>query len=100
MIIDRKFKFVAVNPVNGHVYTEENGIVFAAKDKALPGALRAYRNNCANLGCEEIHLTSLDLLIDRVEHFQLTVESRRPDTNLPGEIERCIYGRNLSPKAD
>lgn len=40
-MIDRKFKFVAVNPCNNKVYTEENAIILCAKDQAVVAALIA-----------------------------------------------------------
>ena len=92
-VIDRKFRFVAVNPCNNHVYTEENGIVFAAKDKALPEALRAYYKECRRLHCDSSHLESVNLLIERIVRFQANVECRIPDTDTPCEINRCIGGK-------
>jgi len=42
MIIDRKFKILAVNPVNGHTYTEADSLLLCAKDACTPAALVAY----------------------------------------------------------
>lgn len=42
-VIDRKFKIQAVNPVNGNAYTEADALLLCAKDKAVPAALRAYK---------------------------------------------------------
>lgn len=91
-IIDRKFKFVAVNPCNGKVYTEENAVVFCAKDKAFLQALRKYKYACKHYGSNCEHLESVGLLIDRVKHFQENVESKVPDTETDCEIDRCIGG--------
>jgi len=91
-MIDRKFKFVAVNPCNQKVYTEENAVVFCAKDKALLPALYAYKRACEDLDCNKEHLESIHLLAQRVLNYQQTIESRVPDTNLPCEIDRCING--------
>ena len=89
-VIDRKFKFVATNPCKGSVYTEENAIVFLAKDKAVPEMLSFYSGICKSLGCGEEHLESIRLLRERVNDFQATVECRVPDTDTPCEIDRCI----------
>ena len=94
-IIDRKFKILAVNPCNGKIYTEENAILFRAKDAALLPALQAYFEACSRLLCNPEHLNSIDLLIARVSKYQRNVEIRVPDTNLQCEIERCIEGKNL-----
>ena len=89
--IDRKFKILAVNPVNGKIYTDKNALLFCAKDKAVPAALRAYREECIRIGANGYHIQSVALLIRRVEAFQEEVESRVPDT-IEGEIPRCLFG--------
>jgi hypothetical protein len=91
MKIDRKFKFVAVNPCNQKVYTEENAIILCAKDRAVVPAMQAYLVACRDLGCGAEHLESVELLINRVKLFQ-AVESRVPDTETDCEIDRCIGG--------
>jgi hypothetical protein len=91
-IIDRKFKFVATNPCKNNVYTEENAIVFCAKDLAVPSMLREYIDRCKKLGCEKEHLVSAGLLLTRVLKYQEEIESRIPDTETDCEIRRCIDG--------
>ena len=54
--------------------------------------LETYIEECGFLGCEDTHIDSLNLLAERVEHYQETVTSKVPDTNRPGEIDRCIKG--------
>ncbi|MHB1183368.1 MAG: hypothetical protein ACYC4A_01530 [Desulfobulbia bacterium] len=89
--IDRKFKLLAVNPVTGKIYTEENAMVFCAKDAALPAALQAYLVECARIGANPEHLQSVGLLIERVVAYQREVQSRVPDT-VGLEITRCLDG--------
>lgn len=91
MIIDRKFKILAVNPVTKNIYTERNAILLCAKDKAIIAALKAYKKECVLLGANSEHIQSVGLLIERVEDFQKNVESRIPDT-VGDELERCIDG--------
>ena len=91
-MIDRKFKFVAVNPCKGNFYTEENAIVFCAKDRAVPAMLLEYIRQCRRLGCGQDHLESISLLIDRVNIYQHEVEKKIPDTETDCEIDRCIGG--------
>jgi len=86
--IDRKFKILAVNPVNGKIYTEENAILLCAKDAAVPSALAAYLEECVVLGANREHIESIELLISRVEDYQEKIEWRIPDT-VGEEIERC-----------
>ncbi len=91
-MIDRKYKFLAVNPVSGNIHTEDDAIVFLAKDLALMPALEAYIEECQLLGCEDTHIESFNLLIERVEKYQKNVTSKIPDTDRAGEIDRCIKG--------
>lgn len=91
-MIDRKYKILAINPVSGQIHTEEDAILFLAKDLAVIPMLETYIEECSLLGCEDTHIDSLNLLAERVEHYQKTVTSKVPDTNLPGEIDRCIKG--------
>ena len=93
MIIDRKFKFVVTNPCKGTVYTEENAIIFLAKDEAVPTMLFAYQAECERLGCGPEHIESVELLIGRVLKYQQDIESHIPDTETPCEIERSIGGK-------
>ncbi|MBW1672113.1 MAG: hypothetical protein JRJ45_00455 [Deltaproteobacteria bacterium] len=91
-VIDRKFQILAVNPCKqGCVYTDKDGMFFAAKDKALPAALHAYRKECVALGCGKEHIESVDLLIKRVDTYQKT-NSKVPDTETNCEIDRCVGG--------
>ena len=91
-IIDRKFRILAVNPCTHKIYTERNSVLFVAKDKALPAALSAYRDECVRIKANPEHIKSVDLLIERVATFQKDVEVRIPDTVGNCEIGRCIGG--------
>jgi hypothetical protein len=94
-MIDYKFEIIAVNPINGNVYTEEDAFVFCAKDAAVPAALEAYIAKCEELGANKEHIQSVRMLADRVNVFQSEYESRVPDT-VGGEIERCLHGVGIS----
>lgn len=98
-MIDRKYKILAVNPCSGNVHNEEDSILFLAKDLAVLPMLEAYVEECSLLGCEDTHIDSVTLLIERVEKYQKTITSKIPDTDKPCEIERCIKGiiRSLKP---
>lgn len=92
-VIDRKFKFVAVNPANGHVYTEENAMVFVAKDAAMLDTLEFYKNKCKALRCDSNQVKSLELLIKRVSKFQSEKACHIPDISSEEEVDRCIKGK-------
>jgi len=87
--IDRKFQILAVNPVNGKTYTEENALLLCAKDAAVPAALEAYRDKCTQLKANTEHIASIELLLQRVVLFQTENECRVPDT-VGEEIPRCL----------
>ncbi|MCX5828741.1 MAG: hypothetical protein NTV58_12200 [Deltaproteobacteria bacterium] len=90
-IIDRKFEILAVNPVNGHFYTEQNSLLLCAKDRAVPAALEAYKAECIKIGANQEHIQSIELLIGRVEQYQRKIACRIPDT-VGDEIQRCLHG--------
>ena len=92
-MIDRKYKILAVNPCSGHIHTEDDSILFSANDGALPDTLMFYKDRCKELGADENHLESIDLLINRVLALQKGGNWKVPDTNTQCEIDRCIGGR-------
>jgi len=92
--IDRKFKILAVNPVNGKFYTDQNSLLLCAKDKAVPAALAAYELECIKIGANPEHILSVNLLRQRVKEFQKEIECRVPDT-VGDEIPRCIHGEGV-----
>lgn len=50
--------------------TEENAMIFMAKDNAVPGMLRSYREECIRLCCTPEHINRVDGLIERVERYR------------------------------
>ena len=92
MVIDRKYKILAVNPCSGNVHNEEDAILFLAKDLAVLPMLETYVEECNLLGCEDTHIESVNLLIERIEEYQRNIKVEIADTNSICEIERCIKG--------
>jgi hypothetical protein len=67
MDIDKKFKFLAVNPCKvGVTYTEKDGIILLAKDNACVATLDFYYKYCKELGVDELQLEGITQLIERV----------------------------------
>lgn len=93
-VIDRKFNIVAVNPVNGKLYTSENSLLLCAHDKAVPATLLAYHAECRELGSDHNHLASIALLRERVQKFQINNHSKVADT-IGRELPRCLKGEDL-----
>ena len=65
MAIDWKYKIKAVNPCSGNEHTEDDSILFLAKDKAVPAMLKAYYWECKRLGTNPAHCEAIALLTER-----------------------------------
>ena len=93
--IDRKFKITAVCTEHGHVYTEENSVLFCAKDATLPAVLRCARDICRQMGADARQLLGYQLLIERVERWQAEhgQQVKIPDVDL-GPAGDAIVARN------
>ena len=50
-MIDRKYKILAVNPCSGNIHTEEDSILFLAKDRGVIRMLDTYLDECKRLKC-------------------------------------------------
>lgn len=61
VVIDRKFRISAVNPVNGKKYDETNSLLLCVKDAAVPAALAAYAEECERIGANPEHSRRGDL---------------------------------------
>ena len=85
--IDRKFQINAVCRAHHHLHGENDAVLFLAKDAALPATLRAYREECFRLGVDERQLKGIDLLIERVDRFQVENQSavKLPDIDADKE---------------
>lgn len=96
-MIDRKFRILAVNPVNGKRYDESNSLLLCAKDAAVPSALNAYLDECVRIGANPEHIESVALLLERVLSFQIAAGGGRIPDTVGAEIPRCINGKGLEP---
>lgn len=91
-MIDRKYEIEAHNKTTRKKHTEQDSVLFLAKDKALPFALEAYIRKCIELGCDKRHLESATLLLDRVRNSQKT-KVDTPDTS----VTEAVYCNKLNP---
>ena len=69
--IDRKFKILAVCTEHDHAYDDNHAVLLLAKDLAAPATLKFYRQECERLGAAPAQLRGIDLLIERVERYQV-----------------------------
>lgn len=96
--IDWKYKIHAVNRATDKVRTDDEAILFLAKDDAVPPTLAFYYEECQRIGAEQGQLDSIRLLQTRVqnwrrEHFD---ECKTPDMSeaeRPIQIDGKIPGR-------
>ena len=86
MPIDSKFAIHAKHVTHRYLATEENAMIFLARDAALPATLRAYREECERLGSDEAQLKSIDALIVRVDEWQAKNGSRVAHIINPPEV--------------
>ena len=81
MDIDRKFKIHATAHRSGKTYTEENAVLFLAKDRAFALTLPDYVRHCKELGAAPEQVRAAELLAERVAEFQRTNETKVPDVD-------------------
>lgn len=86
MPIDSKFAIHAKHVTHRYLATEDNAMIFLARDAALPATLRAYREECERLGSDEAQLKSIDALMVRVDEFQAENGSRVAHIINPPEV--------------
>lgn len=70
MSIDRKFAFTGTSLSSGKLYSEDNAIIFLARDAALPETLMTYLKVCKDKGASVQQLDSIRALYRRVVKFQ------------------------------
>ncbi len=68
--IDRKFVITATSRVSGKMYSENNAVLFLAKDKAFLLALPTYLEKCKEVGAGPDQIKAVELMIQRVEQYQ------------------------------
>ena len=88
--IDRKFKFTAVSEKSGKKYTQNNAVVFLAKDAFLPELLDEYYKICLRNGVDMRQLEGIGLLKVRITKYQNTHEKlvKFPDVEQGKEEKR------------
>lgn len=89
--IDRKYIFTGYNPINGKVVTQDNAVVFCAKDIVLLRTLPDYIDKAIAAGADNNTIESIKLLMGRIAEFQEKVECKIPDIK-GREVDRCIEG--------
>jgi hypothetical protein len=95
--IDRKFKFTAVSLNSGKKYTQNNAVVFLAKDALLPALLDKYEQLCIDSNVGSLQIDGVRLLKDRVLYYQRMNQKlvKHPDVGSGKEEKRiCKSNKN------
>ena len=95
LLIDRKYRFLAVPKSNGRVSDEKDGVYFSAADKAVLNSLQAIKAERDMRWPSHDWLGLVEGLMERIEVFQRDRRSKIPDTSLPPEVERRIADKGL-----
>ena len=95
-VIDRKFTFKATSVKSGKHYTEENAVLFLAKDEILPELLEEYYKICVRRRVDPRQIQGVGLLKMRVIHYQ---DKNKEIVHLPdveeGKEEKRICKPNI-----
>jgi hypothetical protein len=74
--IDRKYIFRAISINSGKKYTQNNAIIFLAKDELLPSILDKYIELLITKNADERQIKGVELLKDRVLTWQRKYEKK------------------------
>ena len=99
--IDRKFHFTAVSIKSGKKYTQNNAVLFLAKDECLPELLDTYYAICSRRGVDARQLTAIGLLKNRVIAWQKKNFNKvhLPDVE-QGKEEKRVCKENITMVVD
>ncbi len=88
-MIDTKYKFIGFNPISGNVHTQDDAVMFLAKDRAFLLALPTYIEKLIVLGADERQIAGVRDMLVRVTEYQNNVASKVPDCT---EQEAALVG--------
>ncbi len=91
ILIDRKYRVLAVSVKTGHIADEKEGMLFSAADKAVLSAMQVIKFDRDKKWTAH-DWRGVEGLTSRVEIFQLTQRSKIPDANLGRDIRQCAAG--------
>ena len=96
MRVDWEFLISAQHVTKGVTHTEEDSVLFLAKDKLLPQVLMYYRDLCITESVGGAQIKGVELLIARVEEYQRKNPElcKLPDID-EGEEEAAVGRPNI-----
>lgn len=84
-IRDPKYQIFALNVTTLALHSEQDSVLFLAKDQVLPYALEAYISKAIAIGVSQEHIDKMTQLLDDVKNYQADNGSKLPDTLTDGE---------------
>lgn len=83
--LDAKFYGTIRKVKDGSFVSDDEYIVFLAKDDAFAAILPAYRDKCAELGADAEQLAAVDRMIERLESWRAAHPNRCKVPDAAGE---------------
>lgn len=100
-VIDLKFSVHAKSLKSGKIYDETEAIVFLVRDPAVPDMLSAYTQKCEEIGCDDLQLSGIMELRDRVQEFHDKYPERIKLADIEdGDESERIMGFRSKPAPD
>lgn len=84
--LDAKFSGVIFKVKDGSIVTDDEYMVFLAKDNAFMPTLRFYRTECERLGADAEHLAAVDRTIERLTEWRRVNLHRLKVPDAKGEL--------------
>lgn len=85
MKLDAKFSGVIFKIKDGSIVTDDEYVVFLAKDDAFAETIRFYREACYRLGSDQAQLDAVDRMIGRLDDWRAANPHRLKVPDAKGE---------------
>lgn len=85
MKLDAKFSGVIFKIKDGSIVTDDEYVVFLAKDTAFANILPAYRAECVRLGADQEQIAAVDRMVLRLKDWRKTYPDRLKVPDAKGE---------------
>ena len=83
--LDAKFYGIVRKVKDGSIVTDDEYMVFLAKDNAFAAILPLYRDKCVELGCDAEQIASINRGLDRLNAWRDANPDRCKDPDAAGE---------------
>lgn len=83
--LDAKFSGVVVKVKDGTIVSDDEYVVFLAKDTAFANILPTYRAECVDLGADQEQIAAVDRMIERLRRWRQANPHRLKVPDAKGE---------------